>query len=414
MSAATAEAVEALPAGPPARSLPRLGSAALPLLLVLGLVTLCPASAAAQGDDDSSALALLRRALVAASTVSYQGTQIDATWTPNGMTTRMIDVQQVGGELRSITVRGGDGSGSTTTIPLRAAGSGGSVIDPLTLLAGAYALALAGRDTLLGRSTTEVVALRQTRVAARLWIDDVSGIVLRQEVWDTQGRLTRMVGFVDLTGVGGATEHVTPQPVTSSSVGSFALHPSVGATPSGGRQAAGTQPDPAAGDGVLTGALTSAPGPTGGSGSAAEVDPQTTARELDSPCPGTLPGGYRLVDARAVSVPTAGGQTSALHLTYSDGLSALSVFVQSGRLPAGGPSGMTTQTWSGQRVYVGTGWPVRVVWEGGGHVFTAVSDAPVDELTAAVNALPGQRSATGVLDRLSVILRTVTLLLPGR
>ena len=175
--------------------LPRLGTAALPLLLVLGLVALTPSSAAAQGDDDSAALVLLQRAIVAASEISYRGLQVDATWTDSGMTTRMIDVQQAGG-LRAMTVRGTGGTASTRmSVPVRPAGHGA---DPLTLLAGAFAVSLAGKDQVASRSASVVVALREGRVVARLWLDDGCGLQLRQEVWDSHGRLIRMISFIQL------------------------------------------------------------------------------------------------------------------------------------------------------------------------------------------------------------------------
>ncbi len=373
----------------PARAVPRLGSAALPLLLVFGLVTLCPASAAAHGDDDGAALALLRRAMVAANTVSYRGTQVDATWTPGGMTTRMIEVRQTGGVARWATVRSSGTSTASTSTSLALRASGGAV-DPLRLLAEAYALVPAGRDSVAGRASTEVAVLRHGRVAARLWIDDASGLLLRQEVWDARGRLTRMVSFVELGGVsvpgsGGAPAGAAPGAETAQTAATLGAPDAVPA-------------DPAAGD------------------------PQAAAARLHSPCPPTLPGGYRLVDARRVTggggeqpeQPQRPAAVQALHLTYSDGLSALSVFVQDGRLPTGGPAGMTVQDWNGHRVYVAAGWPARAVWEGGGRVFTAVSDAPRDELADALAALPGQRTGSGMLDRISAIMRAASVLLPGR
>jgi sigma-E factor negative regulatory protein RseB len=81
---------------------------------------------------------------------------------------------------------------------------------------------------------------------------------------------------------------------------------------------------------------------------------------------------------------------SVLHVLYSDGLYDLSLFEQSGRLRRSDlPS-------AGERVAVAgaTGWRYPwaggqvVVWSAGGRVFTAVSDAPVDQVLAAVRSLP--------------------------
>jgi hypothetical protein len=86
-----------------------------------------------------------------------------------------------------------------------------------------------------------------------------------------------------------------------------------------------------------------------------------------------------------------------LHVLYSDGLHALSVFAQVGRLTEGArPDG-------GERVAVGDrrasayAWPGGdvLMWDGGGLVYTAVSDAPAGDVRAAAATLPGARSLPG-------------------
>lgn len=386
--------------------LPRLGNAALPFLLVLGLVALTPSSAVAQGDDDTTAMALLRRAVVAASSVSYRAVQVDATWTSTGMTTRTIDVRQHGG-LRSMTVRAsGTTAGRTTTEPVR---SVAGPADPLALIAAAYAVSSAGKDEIAGRKASVVVALREGRVAARLWLDDACGLLLRQEVWDAHGRLTRMTGLVELE-----------EPTTDGVLRSASTDPVGGPTAGGsGRATVAQDADLLAsvqgGSGAAAGDLVGTPGAPGGpSRGSAPEDPRAVARRLHSPCPDQLPGGFRLVDAREVVVSGAGGPASrAVHLTYSDGLSAMSIFVQSGRLPVAGPSGTTAQVWDGARVYVAVGWPFRAVWQGEGQVFTVISDAPVDQVSAAVRGLPGAKASSGVLQRVGTFVSAARLLLPG-
>ena len=382
MSVASSEAAGAPPITRGAGGgLPRLGPAALPFLLVLGLIALSPASAAAQGDDDPAALALLRRAIAAAATVTYRGQQVDVTWTSAGMTTRILDVAQGGGRRETTVRAAGGGASTTTTASVRSPDVG---IDPLTLLAGAYAVALAGRDQIAGRAALAVVALRGGRVAARLWIDAATGLLLRQEIWDTGHRLTRMVSFrtIQVLGVGskgatGPVPAVTPDPPTQA----LAL----------------------AGSGAGADA--------GASGSSGETL-QAAARRLGSRCPEVLPGGFRLVDVREEQLAGSAGPT-AVHLTYSDGLSGLSVFEQAGWLPAAGVPGLSAQQWGGTRVWVGGGWPLRVVWQGDGRVYTAVSDAPLDELTAAVAVLP-HRGTPGMVQRVEVIVHAAAVLLPGR
>lgn len=393
--------------------LPRLGTAALPLLLVLGLVALTPSSAAAQGDDDSAALALLQRAIISASEISYRGLQVDATWTGSGMTTRMIDVRQAGG-LRAMTVRGTGGAASTRmSVPVRTAGQGAA---PLTLLAGAFAVSLAGKDQVASRSASVVVALREGRVAARLWLDDGCGLQLRQEVWDSHGRLIRMISFIQLEelvagrdttaaaqvddrGAGGTDARGTGSGTAGRKRGRLTAAEVAGGDGAGGDGAGGVR------GGAVRGGADVAP---------ADPDPQAEARRLRSPCPTVLPGGFRLVDVREVTAAAGGAPSAAVHLTYSNGLSAMSVFFQDGRLPEAGVTGMPPQDWGGLRVYVGNGWPIRAVWQGGGQVFTVVSDASVDEVAAASAVLPGDRAPSRAFDRIAAFVNGAAVLVPGR
>jgi negative regulator of sigma E activity len=96
----------------------------------------------------------------------------------------------------------------------------------------------------------------------------------------------------------------------------------------------------------------------------------------------TLPGQMELFDARLHDAD--GGDV--VQLSYSDGLSTLSLFVQNGELP-GGLSGRT-RTMGGSPVLVSHDVLERVVWSGGGHTWTLVSDAPESVVDQAVVALP--------------------------
>jgi hypothetical protein len=81
---------------------------------------------------------------------------------------------------------------------------------------------------------------------------------------------------------------------------------------------------------------------------------------------------------------------SVLQVLYSDGVYDLSLFQQQGRLRRSDLPG------KGERVAVNgaTGWRYPwpggqlVVWSAGGRVFTAVSDAPAEQVLAAVRSLP--------------------------
>ncbi len=77
-----------------------------------------------------------------------------------------------------------------------------------------------------------------------------------------------------------------------------------------------------------------------------------------------------------------------LHLSYSDGLSTTSLFSQPGELGSAPPEGFAPGTMADQPVWVDAGSPRRVVWPGGGRVWTLVSDAPDDAVALAVGTLP--------------------------
>jgi sigma-E factor negative regulatory protein RseB len=98
--------------------------------------------------------------------------------------------------------------------------------------------------------------------------------------------------------------------------------------------------------------------------------------------PATLADGYQ-----RLGVYRDGG---VVHVLYSDGLYDLSLFEQQGRLR---PSDLPGP---GERVAVGKAagwrypWPGGqvVVWSSAGKVFTAVTDAPTDQVLTAVRSLP--------------------------
>jgi hypothetical protein len=114
--------------------------------------------------------------------------------------------------------------------------------------------------------------------------------------------------------------------------------------------------------------------------------------------PESLPQGFMLVDAFAIGE----GDGSSLHLLYSDGLYALSVYEQEGRLNVASATeqgaervtlgGMEVLRWPG-------GEPATYLWSGEGMTFTVVTDAPPDAVAAALSAFPAERQAS-IVDRL--------------
>ena len=102
---------------------------------------------------------------------------------------------------------------------------------------------------------------------------------------------------------------------------------------------------------------------------------------------------------------------SVVQVLYSDGLYDLSLFEQRGRLRRSDLPG------AGERVAVGkaTGWRYPwpggqlVLWSAGGKVYTAVSDAPADQVLTAVRSLPA--AGRGELSLLGKIRRATQALM---
>lgn len=336
-----------------------LVGSALPILLSLAFVGVGAAKASpGDPDDEPAAVALLQRAVRAAASLSYSGTQFVGVWGPNGSGSAVLEVrQQAGGtrQVRAVPVSGlGPGRTAAGGYRLDAA----AAAPALDVLAAVYRLRVQGGDTVAGRPAVLVRADRGGHPAARLWLDRGTGLLLRLEVLDLQGRLARSSGFVQLHLDAAAAEP-----------------PALLLASAAGRQLLG--------------------------GGALE-----RLREQGRTVLTDLPGGFRLHDSRRTG--------ELLHLTYTDGLSGISVFLQPGRLDVTGLHGFEQERWDGRTVFVGRGqWPLRVVWQDGRTVATLVADAPADRVQQLVAGFPGGAGpdpGAGLGDRLRVMLQA----LPGR
>lgn len=180
-----------------------------------------------------------------------------------------------------------------------------------------------------GRPTRTVEVSEHGLVRERLYLDTATNLLLRREQYDDKGTMVRTVSFETVT-----IAAPGPQPAQPVSMVNHAPKP---------------------------------------------VDVQ---RVDDGSAPGGLADGYQRVGVYQ--------DAGVLHVLYSDGVYDLSVFEQGGRLrPADLPS-------SGDRVRVAssTGWHYTwpggdvVVWAAKGRVFTAVSDAPEDQVLRAADSFP--------------------------
>ncbi len=313
-----------------------------------------PVSATA---SDPTAMRLLARASSAPQTVSYRGLQFVSAWSKKGSTGLVVHVVHR------------PGSGTTVTAPatawtpaerthLAADGTVPSLLggaSTLSLLSSHYSLTRQGSGSVAGRPADVVVATRPRAAspAARFWLDRETGLVLRREVYDESGRITRASAFVEIT-VDDAEDYNDAAPSEKDTDRPVAW------------------PD--------------------------AIDPATLKRMRDRgwDCPDKLPPSLQLVDARR-----GGGEYDGIvHLSYSDGLAAVSVFEQRGRLQPSDLADYRATTVAGRKVYLRDGVPQRLVWASDGTVYTVVADASARTVGDVVGALPRPTDDTGALHRL--------------
>ena len=286
------------------------------------------------------ALALLAGAAKAARTRVWSGTQHVVTVRDGQPTFTILQVSHRPGAGSAVHVMAADSSAPTTVVA--------DVLDSklLSLLASHYDLVVSGRSSCSGHPAVVVDALRpgvqgNAAVAGRFWIDSASRLVLRREVMDELGSVVRSSVFVDLA--------LDAPPVV----------PTLSVEPEGKKLSESELAD---------------------------------LEEDGWPVVHQLPTGLELFESRL--------HQGVLQLSYSDGLSSLSLFVQKGEL-AKDPKGIAHRV-GGGTVWVEGVTPERAVWSGDGHTWTLVSDAPVDTVSQALLVLPhasAPRHDEGVVHR---------------
>jgi sigma-E factor negative regulatory protein RseB len=333
---------------------PRLGVVLL-LVGVVGALTAVGSTAGAArdafgggGDDDQQAVELLRGSAVAMRMTSYSGTRMLSAWGTDDATTVLVDVEHVPGQGTRISMAGGGLPDDAATFLASGRGTASEAAElelrGFDLLTDAYAVTLGPSDSVVGRPSTVVDVSRADALVARLWIDDRSGLLLRREVFDAAGRLARESAFIDLhVAESDFMEHLPPAAPEAATHG-------VGMGHRAGLLAAGWD------------------------------------------CPNEA-GAMRLLRIETI------GRAGALHLTYSDGLSRMSVFEQRGSLAERSVRGFEPMLLGGRLVHVREGMPTYVVWEDEGLVFTAVTDAPLDSVGAVVRNAPAWDADRGFWTR---------------
>jgi sigma-E factor negative regulatory protein RseB len=315
-----------------------LAGAGLLVAAVPALAARPQAALPAADADESAALVLLVGAAQASRTLTYSGTQYVATWGPAATSTTLVDVQHRPGRGARVQTTGEAVTTGPVVLP-----TGALHEQLLDVLRDGYRLTVAGRGRDSYRPAHVVEAHRHGQddaaaVAGRFWVDDETGLLLRREVFDTEGRRLRSSAFLDL--------EVRP-------TGPAATRASL----AGAADADGTRMSPAG---------------------------LARLRAQGHLVPDALPGGFALFDVRSRDHDGA----EVLHLAYSDGLSTTSLFSQPGELGSRPPDGFVPTTVAGEPVWASAGAPQRMVWAGGGRVWTLVSDAPSEAVAEAVRSLP--------------------------
>ncbi len=296
----------------------------------------------AQGPAVTAGLRLLRAAAAACQDVTYRGLQIVAWWGDTGSTTSMVQVWHQPGR-GTLAQAAENVAGQLGTLPSGLAG--GPSLDGvlgisgqlLILMQANYQVAYAG-DGQADNRPARIVEVRRPggQLAARFWLDAATSLPLRRELFDTSARVISEDTFINLT---------------------------VGAASLTGMPAAAARPWA---------------GKLGAAGLAA-------LQAQGWPLPGELPGNLELFAAQRTS--TQAGQV--VDLSYSDGLSVMSLFVQHGVLPAQLP-GWRVVSVQGHRVYAADTDDRSLTWSAGGFEFTLIADAPAATVGQAVAALPSQ------------------------
>jgi sigma-E factor negative regulatory protein RseB len=302
---------------------------------------------------DRTGLRLMTEATAACGSVAFQGTQMSVWWGPASASASVLQVwHRPGGSiLAQPSATAGDPVGESQTNPdaLSDQDEAINLTAPLlTLMRANYVLRYTGTGSVAGHAAQIVeVRRRDGSLAARFWLDTGTKLPLRRELLTTSGQMFSDDTFLSL------------------SVGTRQLH---------GMPAADAQP--------WTGRLTDAH--------------LAALRAQGWSLPATVPGGLTLF----TSTQTSTSSGKVVELSYSDGLSVISVFVQRGELPRSMP-GWRRISARGSTVYAIDPDDRSLAWSSRGFVYTVISDAPAAAVDGVVSRLPHDRTPDfwGRMDR---------------
>lgn len=295
------------------------------------------------------AMNLMTQAAKAAVLTSYQGEEIDSRWDFGGGSLFVSDIVHVsGGQTWMQTQATAPGTSSQTyqsSDPDGGSSEGvlGVTATLVKLLDDHYVVAYAGAASADNRPAQVVEAWRgDGSLAALFYLDRATKLPLERRVYDT-------------------TSHVVEE--------SFFINVQIG-KPAGLPQA----------QAIGANAKEQQDGPW-----TVPIPPAKLLAFAQSGwrVPAELPGGLTLFTGALTGTPAG----PVLDLGYSDGLYAVSLFEQRGKLAAK-LAGWQKAAVGGRIVYA-AGSPQRsLTWSGNGMVYTLIADAPAPTVVAAVQALP--------------------------
>ena len=291
---------------------------------------------APQTAPGSAGIQLLQQAAAACQDTPYRGVQAVLWWGQGDPTTSLIEVWHQPGQVTVVRPDSDDGQPATTGYPDL---DGVVGISPplLTLLASNYQVTYAGRGSSAGHAALVVEVRRPDGdLAARFWLDAATKLPLRRQLYTGDAHMISEDAFTDLV------------------LGDRGL-------------------------GGMPSATASAATPLSNSS-------LTALRAQGWPLLAELPGNLSLF--AATTTPASPGQV--IGLSYSDGLSVVSVFVQRGLLASPMP-GWRPVALGGRTVYAvdpDDQGDRSLAWSAGGFVYTVLADAPVTTVSQVVVALP--------------------------
>jgi sigma-E factor negative regulatory protein RseB len=295
---------------------------------------------------------LMAQAAAACASTAFSGEQRVRWWGNGGLTADVIEVwHQPGGQLITGPAPSQIAAAGSQSAAVAAVDQDALALtrQQLALLQNNFLLRYAGSGTADGRPASIVQVLwPDGALAARFWLDDATGLPLRRELFSSSGWLVSDTSFTSLR-VG--LRQLARAPISAK---------------------------PAL-QGMAQGSIEQ--------GAEQLAWPQVAAlRSAGWPLPKLLGGSLILVTAR--QLPSAQGRV--IELTYSDGLSVISLFLQRGDLP-GRLSDWHPASMAGRDLYVSNADGRILAWSARGYVYSMIADAPDVTVAHAVAELPQDR-----------------------